>query len=178
MLIAGAKGSRAEYCGRMRRSEPAATRARFGTAAFVAALVVVLTACSGGSSAPESDPIRAARELRDAPVIVEEGNAADTCGEFVFDHGEAVPVEAVSCLDAAMIAKEEAELAWSSLTDEGDPIVHFAYTAPGKAGIAVSVTNEFDSYAGDHGWTAGLCPDATTATSAFNDESCPRPVEG
>ncbi|WP_146084351.1 hypothetical protein [Rathayibacter sp. AY1F6] len=78
--------------------------------ALIAAGALMLAAYSG-SPAPEGDPIRAARALRDAPLIVQEGNAADTCGEFVLDQTELVPINAVACLDTAAAAGEEAELA-------------------------------------------------------------------
>lgn len=166
-----------EYGGAVKRTGEGMAGPHCAATALIAAGALMLAACSG-SPAPEGDPIRAARALRDAPLIVQEGNAADTCGEFVLDQTELVPINAVACLDTAAAAGEEAELAWSSLTDEGDPVVSFAYTAPWNAGIVFSLTNEYNSYADDHGWTTGLCPDATTATSDFSPETCPGPVEG
>lgn len=127
--------------------------------------------------APDGNPIDAARALSDAPEVVREGNAATSCGEFVLGQGEELPSEAVACLTAAT-EKEKAELAWSYPTTEGDPIVYFAYVASWNEGVGLSLTNEFDSYGGDYGWTSLSCPDAVTATRLDSISQCNELVEG
>ncbi|MCU1403868.1 MAG: hypothetical protein JWQ43_171 [Glaciihabitans sp.] len=125
---------------------------------------LVLGGCSTPiPSAPADNPIAAARELRDAPEVVREGSAADTCGEFVLDQGDGVPVDAIACLDAARQEEKIAELAWSSLTMEGDPIVRFAFAAPYNEGVVVFTTYAFDSYVRDPRWSTQTCIDTTAA---------------
>jgi hypothetical protein len=121
---------------------------------------------------PGGDPIQAARELPDAPEAVREGDAADTCGEFVLDQGESLPASAVQCLDEALAAQRQAELAWSQPTVEGDPIVQFAFVGSQYPGVVVFSTDEFDSYGGHLGWTEFSCADATVATGVGE---CPAP---
>ena len=122
--------------------------------------------------APDGDPIEAARELPNAPDVVREGDAADSCGEFVLDQGESLLARAVQCLDAALAAQRQAELAWSWPTIEGDPIVHFAFVGSPYQGVVVFSTDEFDSYGGRSGWTESSCADVATATSGGE---CPPP---
>lgn len=155
---------------------------RGATVITLASGALLVTSCSGLTQgftdrAPEGDPIDAARALPDAPDIVREGNAEITCGEFVLDQGGVIPAEAIECL-AAATGSEEAELAWSSPTSEGDPIVYFAYVAAWNEGVVVSMTNEFDSYGGEFGWTQQSCPDSTTATSIGNTDGCSEFIEG
>ncbi|MUK02221.1 hypothetical protein GM708_09970 [Vibrio cholerae] len=142
----------------------------------------LITSCVGSvqgftDRAPDGDPIAAARALPDAPEVVQEGNAGTTCGEFVLDQGRALPAEAVACLTAA-IEEEEAELAWSYPTTEGDPIVYFAYVSSWNEGVLLSMTNEFDSYGGEFGWTQQSCLDAATATSIDSAGGCRDYIEG
>ena len=163
------------------------TTSRTGASRTTGVLVLacgalVLTSCTRSvpgftNRAPDGDPIDAARALPDAPGVVRQGNAATSCGEFVLGQGEELPAEAVACLSAAT-EKEEAGLAWSHPTTEGDPIVYFAYVASWNQGVGLSVTNEFDSYGGDHGWASLSCPDATTATRPESIGECNELVEG
>lgn len=128
--------------------------------------VALLSACAQSypiPRAPDGDPIEAAKALSDAPDSVRASHADASCGKFVLGQGEAVPAEAVECLAAAVSSGEPAELAWSSPTTEGDPIVSFAF-AGSNAEVTVYTTNAFDSYGGDPQWTRGSC-DPTTAAS-------------
>lgn len=153
-----------------------------GLLSVLAGSALLITSCVGsvpGSSSrpPEGDPIDAARALSDAPAVVQGGVAENTCGEFVLDQGGVIPAEAVACLTMAT-EKEEAELAWSYPTTEGDPIVYFAYVATWNEGVVVSMTNEFDSHGGEFGWTQQSCPDATAATTIGNADECRDFIEG
>lgn len=136
----------------------------------------LLTACGLAypvSRAPIGDPIHAARALSDAPAAVRDSPVAESCGEFILDQGESVPTDAVQCLSAAANANQDAELAWTDPTTEGDPIVHFAFvTGNGTDDVVVYTTNEFDSYGGEFGWTKSSCSDLAAAISALG---CPAP---
>ena len=128
--------------------------------------VLLLSACAQSypiPRAPDGDPIEAAQALSDAPDVVRASDAQESCGAFVLGQGETVPTDAVECLSAAVSSGEPAELAWSLLTTEGDPIVSFAFAGIG-AEVAVYTTNAFDSYGGDPQWTETSC-DPATATS-------------
>lgn len=147
---------------------------------MVAMMVVacILTACAQAypiPRAPEGDPIQAARELSDAPDPVRDGDAAGSCGEFVLDQGQSVPASAVECLSAAASANDSGELAWTFPTVGGDPIVHFAFV-DGAGEVTLYVTNAFDSYGGDPGWTTTSCADVVAAAarpSARPSGGCP-----
>jgi hypothetical protein len=159
------------------------TRTRSGAGMLaLAGSALLITSCMGSiqgftDRSPDGDPIDAARALSDAPEVVRGGTAASTCGEFVLDQGGVVPAEAIACL-AAATEKEEAELAWSYPTTEGGPIVYFAYVTSWNEGVVLSMTNEFDSYGGEFGWTQQSCPDATTATDPGNAGGCLELIEG
>jgi hypothetical protein len=158
------------------------TRRTIGACVF-ACTALLVTSCAGSwtgftDRAPDGDPIDAARALSDASGVVQEGDAATSCGEFVLGQGEELPAKAVACLTAAT-AKKEAELAWSYPTSEGDPIVYFAYVASWNEVVGLSMTNEFDRHSGgDYGWTSLSCPDAATATRPESISHCNELVEG
>ncbi|MBD3943447.1 hypothetical protein IF188_17280 [Microbacterium sp. NEAU-LLC] len=129
-------------------------------------IVALLAACAQSypiPRAPDGDPIEAAKALSDAPDLVHSSSAEESCGAFVLGQDEAVPTDAVDCLSAAVSSGEDAALAWSFPTTEGDPIVSFAFAA-GGAEVTVYTTNAFDSYGGDPEWTQSSC-DPITATS-------------
>ncbi|WDF31970.1 hypothetical protein PTW37_08695 [Arthrobacter agilis] len=162
-------------------TSPARSRRLVGVSALACSAVLV-TSCVGSvqgftNRAPDGNPIDAARALPDAPGVVREGSAATSCGEFVLEQGEKLPAEAIAYLTTATEA-DEAELAWSHPTTEGDPIVYFAYVAGWNVGVGLSMTNEFDSYGGDYGWTVLSCPDATTATNPASISQCDELIEG
>lgn len=166
----------------MRQTTSPAHLRRIVGVSVLACCALLLTSCVGSvqgftNRAPDGDPIDAARALPDAPGVVQEGNAEISCGEFVLGQGEELPAEAIACLTAAT-EKEEAELVWGHPTTEGDPIVYFAYVASWNEGVGLVITNEFDSYGGDHGWTQLSCPDAATATSPDNVSQCEELIEG
>ncbi|GAA3212936.1 hypothetical protein GCM10017690_25640 [Microbacterium terregens] len=76
-----------------------------------------------------------------------------------------MPTEAVQCLTRAASTGEDAELAWTYPTTEGDPMVYFAFVADGDDEVTVFTTNAFDSFGGDPTWTTNSCIDAIVATS-------------
>lgn len=142
-------------------------RKRSGIFALVV-LTSILSGCTPSFPiplAPDGDPIEAARELPDAPDAVRNGEAGESCGSFALGQGAEVPSGAVEWLEAAVSARDAAELAWSFPTVEGDPIVNFVFVAGGTGEVTVYTTNAFDSYGGDPSWTKSLCTDVTTATS-------------
>jgi hypothetical protein len=152
----------------MRHHDGFGRSSQIGACVGVALLGSLLAGCAPAypiPRAPEGDPIQAAREFSDAPEAVRNGDAARTCGAFVLDQGERVPAEAVDCLSTALAAREEAELAWTFPTAEGDPIVHFAFVGETTDEVTVVVTNAFDSYGGDPSWTSSTCADVAAATS-------------
>ena len=120
------------------------------------------------SRAPDGDPIDAARALTDAPDWVNDANPGDSCGEFELGQDQSVPPGATECLDAAALPGRNAELAWTTPTAEGDPIVWFAFAQPGQ-GVVVLSTNEFDSHGGEFMWSDFHCPDAVAATSTTSE---------
>ena len=141
---------------------------RMRVCAATLALLSVLTGCAQAypiPRAPQGNPIDAARALSDAPEEVRNGDAANTCGEFALDQGDGVPTEAVDCLSTALASQQEAELAWTLPTTEGDPLVYFAFVGGGNDEVTVITTNAFDSYGGDPTWTSTSCADVRVATS-------------
>ncbi|NQX25847.1 hypothetical protein HQQ81_00590 [Microbacteriaceae bacterium VKM Ac-2854] len=123
--------------------------------ALLAAGTMLLSGCANERSDPPADPIAAARALPDAAGSVRTGEAS--CGEFVLDQGEEIPAEAVDCLASA---EGVAEIAWSTPTTEGDPIVSFAQVAPWQPGVYLYRTTAFDDFGGDgYSWTMFSCTD-------------------
>lgn len=142
---------------------------RGGAVVAVAVITSLMSGCvfqGPVPRAPQGDPIEAARELPDAPKAVRTGNAAGSCGEFVLDQGESVPVEAVQCMSTALSEMKDAELAWTVPTVEGDPIVSFAFVTAGSDHVVVHTTNAFDSYGGEQSWTKSSCNNVSAATSS------------
>lgn len=161
----------------MRRADVVCPSRRAGAIVAVMAAASLLTACVQTypiARAPAGDPIQAARELPDAPDAVRDGEAAVSCGEFALGQGEELPTEAVQCLSRAALADEDAELAWTFPTTEGDPMVYFAFVGDGDDEVTVFTTNAFDSYGGDPGWTKNSCMDVVVATSPLG---CQLPSE-
>jgi hypothetical protein len=142
--------------------------ARRGCAAASLTAVLLLTGCASApvSRAPEGDPIDAARALPDAGGIVSIGDATGTCGEYVLEQGEELPPEAGACLVDASARGEAAELAWSTPTSEGDPIVSFAFVGGTATRLLVYTTHAFDRHSGleeplspGESWTGHACDD-------------------
>ncbi|SMH50984.1 hypothetical protein SAMN06295885_3644 [Rathayibacter oskolensis] len=157
---------------------------RWRLAVSASAVLVAASALSGcvpgpSSRAPEGDPIAAARALPNAGGVIKDG--ARSCGEFVLEQGEDVPEEARDCLVAASVAGEPAELAWSTPTSEGDPIVSFATVGLGR-GIQVYTTDAFDRHSRIEdptspgaGWSGYACDDPA---DLFGTGDCDPLVEG
>lgn len=141
---------------------------RLGGSLALMTVAALLSGCVQSSPigrAPAGDPIDAARALSDAPAPVRTSDAKESCGAFVLPQGASLPSGAVECLKAAVSTRDAAVLAWSVPTSEGDPIVSFAFVAPGSGEVTVYSTNAFDSYGGDRGWTQSSCSDPAIATS-------------
>jgi hypothetical protein len=142
--------------------------------AIVALMAIgsLLSGCISGpiARAPAGDPIDAARALSDAPDPVRTSPAKKSCGAFVLSQGDTLPTKAVQCMDAAASAADAAQLAWSSPTTEGGPIVSFAFVAEGSGEVTAYSTNAFDSYGGDPQWTTATC---TNVTQAISLPGCP-----
>ena len=142
--------------------EPARRSATLLVAPGIAlALLTAGCASSVGPTPPPDDPITAARQLPNAGGMVKSGDATPTCGEFALPQGVQLDPEALDCLAEASAAGASAELAWSTPTTEGDPIVSFAFVGPGIDGVETYTTTAFDSYGGgvDGSWSGTLCPD-------------------
>ncbi|NQX12472.1 hypothetical protein HQQ80_12600 [Microbacteriaceae bacterium VKM Ac-2855] len=138
---------------------------------LAACAALLLGGCAAGYTAPPKDPIAAARALPDASGTVSVGDAS--CGEFELDQGEEVPAEAVACL---VEATGEAEIAWTTPTTEGDPIVNFAQVDDAFGGVYVYRTTAFDSYGGDgYSWTMYRCADRSDLGAA---DDCEELFEG
>ncbi len=165
----------ARYVDAMRHQRGAHTAQRLSGMLALVVLVAPLAGCAQSypiPRAPSGDPIVAAAALPDAPDAVRDGDPETSCGAFVLGQGEVVPADAVECLIAAQAADDDAELAWSFPTTEGDPIVQFAVVTAGSDEVTVYTTNAFDSYGGDPQWTKSSCNDLVAATSLTG---CPAP---
>jgi hypothetical protein len=119
----------------------------------IAAGLLLLSGCTAQYTTPPEDPIAAARALPDAPAAVQNGDGS--CGELELGEGEDLPASAVACV---MNAPGSAELAWSTPTTEGDPIVSFAQVSADFDGVHIYRTSAFDNF-GAEGWAASACVD-------------------
>jgi len=149
-------------------------------------VALLLSGCASApapeSRAPEGDPIAAARALPDAGGIVSIGDATGTCGEYVLEQGEELPAEAGACLVDAYARGEAAELAWSTPTSEGDPLVSFAFVGGTATRLLVYTTHAFDRHSGlekplspGESWTGHACDDPA---DLLGTSDCDPLVEG
>ncbi|WP_146079350.1 MULTISPECIES: hypothetical protein [unclassified Rathayibacter] len=160
---------------------------RLTAAAIAIAVLTVASGCSAvapepASKAPNGDPIVAARSLPDAGGVVAGSDASSSCGEYVLEQGGDLPSEARACLATAAIAGDEAELAWSTPTTEGDPIVSFAFVGGSIDGVDVYTTTAFDRHNGleettgvGASWSLLHCADPADLQGSGD---CERYVEG
>lgn len=130
-------------------------------------LAFTVSGCAGVTSfpGPQSLPdnlFEASRHSDAAPAGFDDGVKRTSCGDITLTQGESPSADGVDCMNAA-IGSANAELAVIAPTTEGDPIVTFYRTAPGKQGFEMFVNGTFDRY-GAGEWAHLTCPGADIST--------------
>ena len=124
--------------------------------AFTAVVLPLLLAGCASSPAGESPPPGSADDPVRARFI---GRVAyDTCGKVALGQGETVARTSAewACLTAARTARAGAELAISTPTTEGDPIVNYVRVNPdGTSKVFIDPTA--DKFGGGQGWMFSTC---------------------
>ncbi|WP_172512013.1 hypothetical protein [Glutamicibacter mishrai] len=133
---------------------------------LVAAALLILAGCAEATpdGQPDSkDLFEKSRHSDRAPSSFHDDVQRESCGEIDLSQGEQIPQEALACMDAA-IGERNVELAVSSPTTEGDPIITFYRTSADASGVEMFSNGEYDKFgAGD--WIQATCP-ATMALAA------------
>lgn len=122
----------------------------FPRVALVSLVVVALSGCTTAAPTPESPDVIAV----DAPPEAFSTRAPlESCGIIELEQGESIPQQAIDCMKETAAA----ELAVTSPTTEGDPIV--TYYRVDARGLEIWTDSTRDQWS-NSGWTLETCPDA------------------
>jgi len=142
-------------------------RNRRRTGAGVVLGVVVLglaaVAACGAPTSPDAANPSVGTPPPGAPASFVEREPLASCGQIILGQMESVPADAWACLDAAF--GSGAELAVTTPTTEGDPMVTYYRVGLGIEGMELFSDSTADEYAApaDRRWSHWLCPETVSA---------------
>lgn len=130
---------------------------------MAAIALLMLSACAGlmpDGQHGSQDIFERSRNSDRVPSAFHDDVPRDSCGELTLTQGEQIAAEALDCMDAA-VGKRNVELAVSSPTTEGEPIIVFYRTSTNSDGVEIFVNGEYDKF-GSRDWSHSVCPKTMT----------------
>jgi heat shock protein HslJ len=121
------------------------------------------------STGPGPTVIDQTRWLDDAPAEVADQSGRTSCGEELLDQGEELSAEALDCF-AAGLRTAGVELAFTTPTVEGDPIVYFVLGGADSDRISIWESSHWDNF-GAGAWYHRTCA-GSAATSLRSLLTC------